>query len=335
MGAVLRSTCLLNPIKRKYPNSFITWITLPQCKPLLEGNLLVDRIVAVRPETIPLIEYLECDILFAVDKSLEAGAIAEKIRAKQKLGFGLTESGVIRPLNKEAQYQYDLGLDDNKKFYENEKPETQQITETMDLEWQRDPYLLDLSPAELGEVSKRREKILDTGKISDKKFKGIIGYNTGCSTLFPYKKFTIEKGIDTIDMWRRSFPDYAVVLLGGKEDHERQEAMLGAFSHDAGVFNSPCHEGLRSGILWMAAADIIFSGCSLGMHIAIALKKKIVAWFGVSCIQEIDLYDRGIKLQAEVSCSPCWKKSCGKAIKCYEQVTVPTIEQAFQRLIND
>src|SRR4051812_33088228 len=40
MGAVLRTTCLLPAIKRRYPQSHITWITLKNTKPLLEQNPL-------------------------------------------------------------------------------------------------------------------------------------------------------------------------------------------------------------------------------------------------------------------------------------------------------
>ena len=45
----------------------------------------------------------------------------------------------------------------------------------------------------------------------------------------------------------------------------------------------------------MNACDIVVSGDSLGMHMAIGLKKWVVAWFGPTCHQEIDLYDRGAK----------------------------------------
>src|SRR6476469_2747044 len=45
MGAVLRSTCLLPAIKRTYPRSHITWITLKNTKALLDHNPYVDRIL--------------------------------------------------------------------------------------------------------------------------------------------------------------------------------------------------------------------------------------------------------------------------------------------------
>lgn len=327
MGAVLRSTCLLPAIKRRYPNCHITWVTLKNTKALLDNNPYLDRILLADTTQINTVRHLQFDILFAVDKSIEAGAIAEIIQAKDKRGFGLNPDGVIVPLNPEAAYQYDVGLNDELKFFINQKAETQQITETMGLPWERDPYILELTPAEIAEVKNRRAQVTSQGA------KGVIGYNTGCSVLFPYKKFTIPRAIEVIRGWRRDFPDHAVALLGGPEDTERQKQMKEAFKDDPFVVNTPTTEGLRSGVLWMDTSDLVLSGCSLGLHIAIGLKKPSIAWFGVSCIQEIDLYDRGVKLQAEVACSPCWKKSCAQDVKCYDQVSPERIMNATRELL--
>lgn len=327
MGAVLRSTCLLPAIKRRYPESHITWITLKSTKPLLEQNPLIDRLLLADTTMMATIQHLQFDVLMAVDKSLEAGALAQLIKAKRKLGFGLDERGAIVPLNPEAQYQYDVGLNDELKFFINQKPETQQITETMGLEWKRDPYILDLSDSERAEVKRRRDEMLSQGA------RGIIGYNTGCSLLFPYKKFTVSRSIELIKAWRKTFPEWAIALLGGPEDRERQELMKAAFASDPFVINTPTGDGLRSGVLWMDTADLVLSGCSLGLHIAIGLKKPAIAWFGVSCIQEIDVYDRGIKLQSDVTCSPCWKKSCNQPKKCYDSVDVERILLATEELM--
>ena len=329
LGAVLRSTILLEPLRREYPNCHITWITYPSAKSLLEHNPHIDRLLVLDGQSAPLIEYLEFDLLMSVDKSMEAGALAERIKAKRKLGFGLSPHGVIRPLNEEASYQYALGLDNYLKFKVNTKPETQQTTETMALTWKRDEYILALTPTEKAEVAKRRRLILQEGT------KGIIGFNTGCSILYPYKKFTIDHSASVISMWRKAFPNFTIALLGGKEDSERQARMKEAFQSDNRVVNTPTGEGLRSGMLWMDTADIVLSGCSLGMHIAIALKKHVIAWFGVSCIQEVDLYDRGVKLQSEVSCSPCWQKACDNEPKCFDQVSTIALEDATRKIIRE
>jgi heptosyltransferase II len=327
LGAVLRSTALLGPIKRKHPGCHVTWITMKNAKPLLAGNPLIDTIVEYDTAGYAVFDHLKFDVLFAVDKSLSAGALAEKINAKQKFGFGLMDNGAIRPFTPHADYQFEVGLNDQLKFFENQKPETQQITESMGLPWQRDPYVLELSPEEKKEVAQRRASLLQGQK-------GIIGYNTGCSILYPYKKFTVEKSIELIKLWRQTFPTWTVALLGGREDEERQAQMKKAFASDPYVVNTPTNQGLRSGMLWMDACDWVFSGCSLGLHIAIGLSKPALAWFGVSCSQEIDLYDKGLKLQAKVGCSPCWKKSCTNEPKCFDEVSVAEIREASAEIIS-
>jgi ADP-heptose:LPS heptosyltransferase len=329
LGAVLRSTVLLEPIRKKYPRAHVTWITYPSAKSLLDHNHMIDRLLVVDGKNSQLFDHLEFDVLMAVDKSLEAGALAERIKAKQKFGFGLAPQGHIRPFNQEAQYQYDVGLDDHLKFKVNQKPETQQITESMAMPWTRSEYILDLTQEEQGEISKRRAMVLQPGT------RGIIGYNTGCSLLFPYKKFTVERGIEVIEQWRRRFPDFTVALLGGREDTERQAMMKAAFLNDDRVVNTPTTDGLRSGVLWMATSDLVLSGCSLGMHIAIALKKHVIAWFGVSCLQEVDLYDRGIRLQADVACSPCWRKSCSNEPKCFDRVEPKLIADETAKILRE
>lgn len=326
LGAVLRSTCLLEPIKRKYPSSHITWITMPAARPLLAGNPLIDRLIGYDGPSVPLISYLQFDVLFAVDKSEMAGALAETISAKDKFGFGLTKTGKIRPFNMEANYQFSVGLDDQLKFFDNEKTETQQITESMALPWQRDEYLFRFSKEEQQGVEQLRLSLRGDAL-------GIIGYNTGCSTLYPYKKLTVAKSIELIRQWRQQFPQWKVLMLGGREDVERQRQIKLDFVDDPFVIDAPAGSGLRAGMQWMAASDLVFSGCSLGLHMAIALKKPAVAWFGVSCPQEIDLYQRGEKVLADVACRPCWKKSCNQPIKCFNQVSIDKVCAATKKVM--
>lgn len=329
LGSVLRSTVLLEPIKRKYPDSHVTWVTLKGSKSLLENNPNIDRLIIVEATSNHVLEFLKFDVLFGVDKSLEAGALAQKIDAKNKFGFGLDPySAAIIPLNPEAAYQYRVGLDDQLKFFENTKPETQQLTESMGLRWKRDEYSLTLKQEEKVEANRRRKTLLESKQV-----RGVIGYNTGCSLLFPYKKFRVERAIEVVRAWRKKFPEFAVALLGGHEDTQRQAEIKAAFNKDPSVIDTPTDQGLRSGILWMDACDIVFSGCSLGMHMAIALKKPVIAWFGVSCPQEVDLYDRGEKLIADVNCSPCWKKSCQNEPKCFDMVSEERIMAATEKTI--
>ena len=95
MGAVLRSTVLLKPIKEMYPGVHITWITLPMCAPLLQNNPHIDRIMVLNHKNQAAIQFLEFDVLYSVDKSIEAGALSAIIKAEKKFGLYFAFSIII------------------------------------------------------------------------------------------------------------------------------------------------------------------------------------------------------------------------------------------------
>jgi heptosyltransferase II len=162
----------------------------------------------------------------------------------------------------------------------------------------------------------------------------VIGINTGCSGTIQAKKLSVEgtRQLITRILHDMRFSGSSVVLLGGPEDTERNEQI----ARDLPVIQSPTRKGLRDGLASVEACDVIFSGDSLGMHMGIALKKWVVAWFGPTCAQEIDLYGRGVKVQTQAACAPCWKRVCGQKVMCYDQVdfdkVVNGIHQGFEWL---
>jgi heptosyltransferase-2 len=118
-----------------------------------------------------------------------------------------------------------------------------------------------------------------------------------------------------------------IVLLGGPEDRLRNQQI----AHGLQVISSPTDQGLRDGLISMDACDIVISGDSLGMHMGIALKKWVVAWFGPTCAHEIDLYDRGAYVLSTAPCSPCWKRSCNKNPMCYDLVDLNELIQGVKK----
>ncbi len=317
MGNVLVTTSLLPAIKRKYPKSTIAWVTLSNAYRLLENNPLLDTVFRWEPETWLKLQAMEFDVIMNIDKSQSAGAFIGALRAKKKLGYGVNRNGVIIPLNREAGYNYRLGLDDHLKFRVNQKPNTQLLCEAMGLTYQRDEYVLQLSPEEQAYgATYAREHGLDGGGV-------VIGLNTGCSLLYPNKKMTIDQHVVLVRGLAK-IPGARIVLLGGPEDTERNAEIL----RQTGdlVLSTPTNEGVRRGICYENVCDVVISGDSFGMHVAIGLKKHVIVWFGVSCPQEIDLYDRGVKLIPEgLQCAPCWKKECPYDLECIQMIDLERI----------
>lgn len=321
MGAVVRSTALLAPIKRKYPSSHITWITDAPMDKLLNANPFIDRVALSDYASLLELKAKDYDVAFVVDKSARAVGIEKFLNAKQVFGFTSDlRSGGIIPASAAAEELWGLGLSNEKKFHENQKAETQLVIEALELgPFLRDEYYLPLSLDELvGANFHRQEWRKDVAQP-------VIGINTGCSPQMPAKKFTVEFHRQIIrEMLKQGF--HNLVLLGGPEDRVRNQQIAEGLP----VFQSATDQGPRRGLQFIEACDVVLTGDSLGLHLAVARKKFVVAWFGPTCPQEIDLYDRGLKILTKAACSPCWKKNCQMDTMCYDQVELKQIMAALQ-----
>ncbi|MGE5399136.1 MAG: glycosyltransferase family 9 protein [Ignavibacteriales bacterium] len=317
MGDILMTTAQLPGLKRKFPESTIYWVTLKQTVPLLYNNPFVDKVLPFDFETISILSQMEFDYVMNVDKSLRSGALAQSVKAKNRLGFGMNEDGKIIPLNKSAEYNYLLGMDDHLKFKVNKRTGQDYLAETFELDYQMDDYVFNFYNEELKFIEDYKKAVALTA--DDR----VIGFNTGCSNLYPNKKMTVEQHISLIDRFL-SLNKYKIILLGGPEDTKRNEEIASHFSGK--IINTPVDLGVRKGACFESLADVVITGDSFGMHLAIALKKFVIAWFGLSCWTEIELYGRGVKLFPEgLECAPCWKKECPYNVECRSMVDLDKI----------
>ncbi len=313
LGDVARTTALLAPLERALPGAHVTWLTLPRAVPLLDQVDGVDRVMPLADWTGAALASLRFDLVLGVDKSLHGGSLTMAARADERRGFGVDAHGAVIPLNEEAAELYRLGLDDDLKFRVNRKPETRLLCEAMGWPWRRDPYRLQLADGERALAGAWRA---DQELAPDAP---LIGFNTGSSEAFPYKRLTVEDSARLVDRVAERCPDAQLALLGGPEDRERNRWIAGLCTVRTPL-QTPCDRGIRHGLAMVDACDVVASGDSLGMHMAIGLGKPTVAWFGPSCHPEIDLYGRGAWVLAEVDCRPCMRPRCERPVKCFTRV---------------
>jgi heptosyltransferase-2 len=289
---------------------------------LLRGHSQIDRVLTTKGEDLLSLAALEFDVAIVVDKSLKASGVLAQTRCREVFGFRAeAKTGSILPATVAAEELWRLGLDNHQKFFVNQKPETQLMIEAFELgPYQRDEYDLPLTLDERTEAARRRRSWLGNKKW-------ILGINTGCSSVIPYKKLSVDFQRLVIENVCRDFPEVAIVLLGGPEDTERNRAIAAGLA----LVQSPTEAGLRDGLTSVAAVDVVLTGDSLGMHMAIAQKKHVIAWFGPTCAAEIDLYDRGEKLQTKAPCAPCWKRRCEHETLCYDLVSMNEVLAALAR----
>ncbi|MFH1707807.1 MAG: glycosyltransferase family 9 protein [Planctomycetota bacterium] len=310
MGNVLLTTSLLAPLRRAYgDDAHITWITRANALPLLEHNPLLDRVIPYDLEGTMIVRAQKFDAAFNADKAANSCALLNEVTARHKFGFGLSDQGAIVPAAPESGYNFRMGLDDALKFRGNTRPATQILHECMGLEFRRDPYILE-------QTAEERAFIRDYRTAQGLDGKAVIGINTGCAPLYAHKRLTEAQYVDLARRLKERFPQAVVALVGGKAETAGNAAIAAAVH---GVPSTPTDLGLRRGIGFEDLCDIVITGDTLGLHIAIALKKFVVAFFTITCPQEIDLYDRGVKVPCLFDCAPCWKRECAD-LKCIREM---------------
>ncbi len=326
MGDVVMTTAQLAGIKRRWPVSQVFWITRKNALRLLDHNPLVDRTFVWDDVSRLILQQQELDVVLNADKSLDACAFAASLNAKEIRGFTISRRGQIVPANPEAEYNFRMGLDDNLKFRVNTRTGQDILAESWMLPYERDPYILELGEEERQFCAQLRAEWGLDDRVA-------VGFNTGCSELYPNKKMTVEQHVELIT---RLAADERLVflLLGGPEDTERNAEIMARLKPSGlggRLISTPTEEGLRRGVCYENLADIVVTGDSFGMHLAIALRKHVLAWFGLSCWEEIDLYERGQKFIPEgLHCAPCWKKRCPYNLECIDMIDLDSIAAAVR-----
>ena len=306
MGDVLRTTALLPAIMRQHPNARISWLTRARAAPMLRGNPLVHRVLEWGPDAFAALQVLEFDLVLNADKSLAAGSMAMSVKAAERRGFGVDSSGAIVPLNDEALHLYELGLNNHAKFNLNQRTAPDLLAEALGFVHERDGYSLSLERSST--LPKHR-----------------VGLNTGCGAAWPLKRMGRRVCVELIDRLADSLGE-PILLLGGPEDDAEHQFLLAELPDK--VVSTELTRGVMQGASDVDRCDVVVTGDSLGMHMAIALHKHVVAWFGPTCPAEIDLYDRGVKVLAEVDCAPCYRSVCDQPRFCSDRIDVPTLHQS-------
>ncbi len=305
-GDVIRTTPLLLPLKRDYPNHLITWIT--QFPDLLPPEVDDPRPCDVA--TITWARHVEFDLLLNLDKDREACALADEIEARHKRGFRLAEDGFCEPVDDgPAAAKFLTGVFDDVN-QANGLSYLQEIFAIAGYEFAGEGYLLDRSA---------------TAPAFELPHEGpVVGLNTGCggrwtSRLWPEDRWAALA---------RSLIDDGCcpLLLGGPEEHDKNRRLAEA----TGAFYPGVYP-LKTFTAVMDRCEVVVTAVTMAMHLAIGLEKQLVLINNIFNPAEFELYGRGEIVRPEQDCTCFFQPRCTQPSFCLETLAPETVHAAVRR----
>jgi heptosyltransferase-2 len=323
MGDVLRSTALLPLIAAEHPGAAITWLTRIESVPLLQNNPYVGEVVAYGPDSSVMLAAREFDHVINMDAGKVSAGLAAVARAPRKDGFVLHSRGYVQPTNDGAARWLEMGTNDVLK--------KQGLRTYQD--WMKDILGVGGRPGDRYAFVLKPEE-LDAGRAHLTKLgldfsRPVIGLNTGAGGRWELKQWR-ENGYSEL-IERLGLRDRAQFLLLGGPAEEPRNARLKAGAPAGYVFDPGCHNPVRHFAALMAACDVVVTGDTLAMHIAIALERRSVVLFGPTSAPEIELYNLGEKVIPDMTCLGCYKNTCDFVPNCMDLISVDMVAAAVTR----
>jgi len=323
LGDVIRTAAVLPGLKERWPDSHVTWISRPNGARMLKNHPLIDRLLSFDAETLSHVEYERFDLCLSLDKEPGPAALAMRVDTPDSRGIGLSVYGTPTPLNPECEDYFLLGLDDELKFRGNTKSYQRLLYEALGLEYAGERYRLYPSRDAVEAARAFWERV---GVTRDDI---VVGLNTGAGPVFANKNWPPEKYIELARAITER-TDWRVALYGGPDEGELNHRIADACP---GVIDTGCRHDEQHFTALMQRGDVIVTGDTMAMHVAIALETPTIVLFGPTCDQEIDLYGLGEKLNAGLDCSPCYRRRCDYSPNCMDALDVERVFEAVGRWI--
>lgn len=325
-GDVLRSTSILPAFKKANPRLSVWWVTENSSKPLLEKNPHIDVLWGLDPALPGLLSATSFHRAFNFDMGRKAAAILAMANSRVKKGFGLSEEGAVVPLEPAAEEWFEMGIFDTVKRA-NQKTYQHHLFKLGGLSYRGEEPQLVLTDRERAWAADFAKK----NRLS--KFKQIVGFNIGSGGRWPMKRWRLDGFEWLARQLRKKHPKAGILLYGGPEERQLMPALtkkLKGLCIPTGTENT-----LRQFASLVGLADVLVTGDTLALHVAVALGKRLVAYFGPTSDTEIDLYGRGEKVLPVRPCQCYYQNQCTQKKSCMDNLREEDMLAAVERQLKE
>lgn len=317
LGDVLRTTSILKPLAAKYPNHPLYWVSDPECHDLFKNNPYVARVLSSEDAlSVSLLKTLRFQAVFVLEATVRAALIGQSANAAERFGFGLKEEGYLIPLTEAADDWLKMSAFDDVKRA-NQKTYQRIIADICGLK-DIGSILVNLTAAELA-VQKKYQSHPHPR----------IGINLGSGKRWPTKRWPISHFVALAERLYAS--QGAPIFLFGLEE-DLIEKMTASLKGKAIYVNTKA--SVRDFFSHLNVLDVLVTGDTLALHAAVALGKRVVALFGPTSAAEIELYDKGLKLEPTEPCRCYYQDVCTSERFCMETISVDHVFGALEKVVS-
>jgi len=321
LGDVIRTAALLPGLKETWPASHITWVSRPSGVRMLAHHPQIDRLLPLDAETLAHLEVERFDLVLSLDKEPGPAGLAMRVPAAQRRGIGLSRYGTVYPLNPECAPYFALGLDDEQKFRGNTQSYPQLIYQALGLTYAGQRYELFPAPTD------RAHAAAVWNALGVRPADAVVGLNTGAGRVFANKNWPEERFAALARRLARR-TGVRVALLGGPDEQALNARIARACP---GVLDTgSTHAELQFAAL-VERCGVVVTGDTMALHVAVALRVPVVALFGPTCAQEIDLFGCGERIVTGLPCSPCYRRECDRTPNCMDDIDLERVLAAVDR----
>ena len=308
LGDVLRTTSILPGLRERNPDCRVTWFTARGAEDLVRRHPLVADVRSADPSDPGELERATAELATTTwDRVLSFDDEVGLLRMATRLGRPdqpgvlsgafLDDGGAPRYTADTAPW-FDLGLISvhGKEAADRQKKENREshpaiFARMLGIEMGRTE--LPLPESALASARELRERIA-LGRSGP-----VIGLNTGAGGRWESKRLPIERAADLArELDRRLSGRADQVLLGGPGEAGRNAEILARVGDGARIHDSGTDNALVDFAALVDGLDVLVSSDSLAMHLAIARRVPVVAFFAPTSAAEIELYGLGEKVES-------------------------------------
>jgi heptosyltransferase-2 len=318
LGDVLRTTSILPGLAARYPALDVTWVTAPAARDLLRGNPHVARVLTVDPDDAAGLAALGEQLaretferVLSFDDEVGLCRLATRLAhgdVHAVVSGAYLDAADARRYTPDVAPWFDMGL---LSTYGKAEADRRKLANT-----HSHPALYArMLGIAMGEprlalaadaVAFAAELAARTGLHA----RGpVVGLNTGAGGRWESKRLPVARvGQLVLALHAARGGRIGFLLLGGPDEAERNAAIRAAIADEAarsGVARDAVHHvdgGTANPLPRFAALvdrlDALVTSDSLALHVAVARRVPVVAFFAPTSAAEIELYGRGEKVRS-------------------------------------